>query len=99
MSILETIEGRGRVSRGSDVLLRDVSYSITYYQREIDDRRGGSIPGIRRMEARIDVDPFKATEWVISSEVLTLTLADGRTMNFRMRNQEGDVVRANGGDL
>jgi hypothetical protein len=45
MSILETLEGRGRISRGSDVLLVDVPYSITYYQREIDDRRGGSISG------------------------------------------------------
>jgi hypothetical protein len=90
MSILETLEGRGRISRGSDVLLVDVPYSITYYQREIDDRRGGSIPGMRRMKARIDVDPLKAATLMIE-QGHCLSLVVGQFENLGHSARASDV--------
>jgi hypothetical protein len=52
------------------------------------------------MKARIDVDPLKAATLMIEQDPLTLTLEDGRTMNFRLaNNQTGEIVRAAGSDL
>src|SRR4051812_47250203 len=101
MRELERLEGRGRVSRGGDVLLPDVGYSILFFEREIDDGRGGSVRGgVRRMQARLHFGPMQGYPLMLEAHPFTLTLADGRTMNFRLRSTEtGEIVRADGGDL
>ena len=101
MGVVERLDGVGRISRGSEELLGTVRYDIEFYERETDDRRGGTVTGgVRRMRGRIHIDLLQGARLIIYQEPLTLTLQDGRTLNFRLTNNEtGEIVRAAGGGL
>lgn len=71
-----------------------VRYHIDVSQRMIADGRGGSIPGVRRVEGRIFTDEM-LHQYVIAGEV-TLVLQDGRRWNCLLSHSDGTLVNGSG---
>jgi hypothetical protein len=66
---------------------------------ELEDSRGGNVLGLRNISGWIDVDFHEAMRLMQDDEPLTLTLEDGRRLNFHLRTNDGEIVRAEGGDF
>lgn len=89
MKLVEECAGVGDLSRDGQTI-RGVHYQIARYQG-IQSGNGLPIPGLHRIEGRIDVDsPGEMTSLV--GVPLTLRLEDGRALGITLADAEGRVL-------
>jgi hypothetical protein len=89
---IEALAGDGNIRKddGTSIGLR--RYHLTVWQRQHDDGRGGTIPGLFSIEGSVDLEPLEGFSLVAAGEPLTLELADGRKLPFFFVSSDGQIA-------
>jgi hypothetical protein len=91
--VLERLDGTAKVFREGK-LLRPMRYHITIWQEMHDGGGFGQqhdpIAGLKRIEGRVDLDDREAFDLV--GVELTMTIEDGRTLEFFVRSSDGEIA-------
>jgi hypothetical protein len=98
MRVIEKLRGHGTVTRASGVVLEHVPYRLTVWRERPHDGDAGS-EGPRHIDGRLGIGLTDAYRLMESEEPLSLTLEDGRTLNFLLTNSRGRIARTDGGTL
>ena len=95
---LETLDDEGDVFASDGTFYRRMRYHILVFERLIDDGRGRWIRGdVTRTEASVDVEFVEGNQLVATNDVMTLHLADGRWLDFRLNSASGTISSAGRG--
>ena len=95
---VETLDDEGDVFGSDGTFYRRMRYHILVFQRLIDDGRGRWIRGDEtRTEASVDVEFVEGNQLVATNDVMTLHLADGRWLDFRLNSASGTISSAGRG--
>jgi len=89
MKLVEECAGVGDLSREGRTIGR-VHYQITRYQG-MQPGNGLPIPGLHRIEGRIDADPPGEVTGLVGVPLM-LRLEDGRALGITLADQEGRVL-------
>jgi hypothetical protein len=88
--LVDTVSGIGSVHAG-DLTLRATRYNLSFW---IDDdpqvQSGGTRPST--VDGQIEISGIGEAAALSGVDRLTLTLADGRQIAFRLKNTSGQIV-------
>jgi hypothetical protein len=85
--LIEAPTGRGMVSRADGAPVRDMRYALAVYRRFHD----GGIPGEFRIAGHIEISAADRA-LVMDHAPLTLTLEDGRVLDFYFTDEGGQIA-------
>lgn len=87
--LVDSVNGIGTVQAG-DVILRATRYKLSFWiEDDLPGKPAGSGP---TMDGHIDISGIGEAAALSGVDRLSLTLADGRTVAFRLKNVAGDIV-------
>lgn len=88
--LLDTVTGVGSV-RAENLTLRATRYRLSFWVN--DDLPQGSESGAEpTVDGHIDITGIGEAAVLAGVDTLTLTLADGREVAFRIKSTAGDIV-------
>jgi hypothetical protein len=88
--LLDTVTGIGSVQAG-DVTLRATRYRLSFWVND-DLPAQSSEAKTPTVDGHIDISGIGEAAVLAGVETLTLTLADGREVAFRINSTAGDIV-------
>ena len=87
--LVDSVSGIRSVQAG-DLILRATRYKLSFWIE--DDLPGKSASSGPSMDGHIDISGIGEAAALSGVDQLSLTLADGRTVAFRLKNVTGDIV-------
>ena len=90
--VIEQLNDVGAILKSDGSELGERRYHLTVYQDMIDVGHGETIPGLRRIEGRIDLEGREGFTFVFENAELTLRLRDGRSLPFFFSNSDGRIA-------
>ena len=84
--LVDSVTGIGSIQAG-DLTLRATRYRLSFWIN--DDVRPPDTPTV---DGHIDISGIGEAAVLSGPDTLTLTLADGREIAFRMKSTAGDIV-------
>jgi hypothetical protein len=91
LKAIEQLDDFGHVYDGDD-LLGEYQYHITVFQKMIDAGAGSSIPGLKSIAGRINLDFGTVMKLMMGDPKLRLRLADGRQLEFFFARDDGTIT-------
>ena len=88
--LLDTVTGIGSVRAGNHTL-RATQYRLSFWIND-DLPQGSEANATPTVEGRIDISGIGEAAVLAGVDALTLTLADGREVAFRIHSTAGDIV-------
>jgi hypothetical protein len=98
MRVIEKLRGHGTITRQGAIVLEHVPYQLTIWLERRADGHGHHDER-QQINGRIGINFSDASRLMEFDEPLTLTLEDGRTLNFFLTNSSGRIARSDGGTL
>ena len=88
--LLDTVRGVGDVHAG-DVLLRKTHYELSIWA-DTGPTEGGAATAPPNIDGHIDITGIAEAAVLAGASTLTLTLADGRRLSFRLTSTGGSIA-------
>lgn len=87
--LVDSVTGIGSIQAG-DLTLRATRYRLSFWiNDDVPPPDGGDVPTV---DGHIDISGIGEAAVLSGPDTLTLTLADGREIAFRMKSTAGDIV-------
>jgi hypothetical protein len=90
MRLVDSATGIGSVHAG-DLTLRATHYRLSFWAND-DPQEATRGPAATTVDGHIDISGIGEAAVLSGPEALTLTLADGRQIAFRLKSSGGDIV-------
>lgn len=87
--LVTSVSGIGSIHAGG-LVLRATRYRLSFWAD--DEPRSGKPGGTSSVDGHIDIEGIAEAAVLSGAERLTLTLADGRQIPFRLKSSAGDIV-------
>src|SRR5688572_19384616 len=87
--LIDSVTGLGSIQAGNHTL-RATRYRLSFWIN--DDLPAESGEAAQTVDGHIDISGIGEAAVLAGPEVLTLTLADGREIAFRIKSTAGDIV-------
>jgi hypothetical protein len=88
--LLDTVRGVGEVHAG-DVLLRKTHYELSIWA-DTGPTEGEAVTALPNIDGHIDISGIAEAAVLAGPGTLTLTLADGRRLSFRLTSSAGSIT-------
>ena len=88
--LVDSATGIGSVHAG-DLTLRATRYKLSFWAND-DPQEPAASPAATTVDGHIDISGIGEAAVLSGPEALTLTLADGRKIAFRLKSSGGDIV-------
>ena len=89
--LLDTVTGIGSV-RAENLTLRATRYRLSFWiNDDLPAQTSGTVPA-PTVDGHIDITGIGEAAVLAGIDTLTLTLADGREVAFRIKSTAGDIV-------
>jgi hypothetical protein len=89
--LLDTVTGIGSVQAG-DLTLRATRYRLSFWVNDDLPSQSSDARTAQTVDGHIDITGIGEAAVLAGVETLTLTLADGREVAFRINSTAGDIV-------
>ena len=89
--LLDTVTGIGSV-RAENLTLRATRYRLSFWINDDLPARSGETTPAPTVDGHIDITGIGEAAVLAGIDTLTLTLADGREVAFRIKSTAGDIV-------
>ena len=89
--LIDSVTGIGSVQAGSHTL-RATQYRLSFWVNDDPPPPGDPIENAPTVDGHIDISGIGEAAVLSGPDTLTLTLADGREIAFRIRSTAGDIV-------
>jgi hypothetical protein len=89
--LLDTVTGIGSV-RAENLTLRATRYRLSFWINDDLPARSGETAPAPTVDGHIDITGIGEAAVLAGIDTLTLTLADGREVAFRIKSTAGDIV-------
>ena len=86
--LIDSVSGIGSVHAG-DVLLRGTRYQLSFWANDDTQPQSGKRTSV---DGHIDIAGIAEAAVLSGCEKLTLTLGDGRRIDFRLKTTSGEVI-------
>lgn len=89
--LLDTVTGIGSVRAGNHTL-RATQYRLSFWVHDDLPPQSSEAKAAPTVEGRIDISGIGEAAVLAGVDGLTLTLADGREVSFRINSTAGDII-------
>jgi hypothetical protein len=89
--LVDSATGIGSVQAGN-LTLRATHYRLSFWINDDPPQPGGAPGAATTVDGHIDIDGIGEAAVLSGPDTLTLTLADGREVAFRIKSTAGDIV-------
>ena len=87
--LVDSVSGLGSIHAG-ELILRATRYRLSFWVS--DDLPPAGAAGETTVDGHIDLSGIGEAAVLSGPDALTLTLADGRRIAFRLKSSDGDIV-------
>ena len=89
--LINSVSGIGAVQAG-DLVLRATKYNLSFWATDEPRPPAGDANAAATVDGHIDIDGIAEAAVLSGVDRLTLTLADGRQIPFRLKSSAGEIV-------
>ena len=89
--LVDSAAGIGSIQAGN-LTLRATRYQLSFWVNDDLPQEGGDATAATIVDGHIDITGIGEAAVLSGPEALTLTLADGREVAFRIKSTNGDIV-------
>jgi hypothetical protein len=89
--LVDSVTGIGSIQAGH-LTLRATRYQLSFWVNDDLPQQNGETKAVPTVDGHIDISGIGEAAVLSGPDVLTLTLADGRQVAFRIKSTAGDIV-------